>query len=304
LVNEYIMYCDESEAKGRYYSNFYGGALVRSKDLKLATSFLKQKKSELNLYGEIKWSKVTSIYCGKYIKLMNSFFDLIEKDMIKVRMMFTQNIYEASNLTPYHREHEYFLLYYQFVKNSFGWRYSNETSQPIGLRIYFDKLPNTREKAEQFKSFIRGLSKNPEFIKSRIFIRDDAIAEVTSHDHVILQCLDVVLGAIHFRLNDKHKEISIETGIRAKRTIAKEALYKHINKRICFMHPNFNIGLTTGRNDNLKNAWCHSYRHRLFVPKDKKIDLGKAKNKGKKKQKNPASAMSFDVAHVERETSQ
>ena len=30
---EFIIYTDESEKKGKFYSNFYGGVLVRSPDL-------------------------------------------------------------------------------------------------------------------------------------------------------------------------------------------------------------------------------------------------------------------------------
>ncbi len=29
---QYIIYCDESVKRGDYFSNFYGGALVRSND--------------------------------------------------------------------------------------------------------------------------------------------------------------------------------------------------------------------------------------------------------------------------------
>ncbi len=29
----YIIYCDESVKKGKYFSNFYGGAIINSNDL-------------------------------------------------------------------------------------------------------------------------------------------------------------------------------------------------------------------------------------------------------------------------------
>ena len=31
-VMEYLIFCDESLLKGQFFSHFYGGALVRSKD--------------------------------------------------------------------------------------------------------------------------------------------------------------------------------------------------------------------------------------------------------------------------------
>ena len=117
---EYVIYCDESASKGSSYSNFYGGVLVRSCDLIGAVVRMQDKKAELNLHQEVKWQKVTTAYLEKYCSLVNAFFDLVKQDRIKVRIMFTQNCFPAQDLEQYHREHEYFLLYYQFVKHAFG----------------------------------------------------------------------------------------------------------------------------------------------------------------------------------------
>lgn len=298
---EYIIYCDESDSRGSYYSNFYGGALIRSKDLLEVENCLQQKKLKLNLHGEVKWSKITSNYRDKYVDLMNTFFNFVKDNKIKIRIMFTQNMHVA-NFTKYQQEQEYFLLYYQFIKHIFGLQYSNFQEMPIGIRIYFDQFPvSTREKVEQFKSYIYGLSKNPAFRKAKIAIRQDQIAEVSSHEHVILQCLDIVLGAVQFRLNDKHLAKPLGSMVRAKRTLAKEYVYKEINKSIRLIHPNFNIGITTGTGGNMENCWNHSYRHWLFKAHNSSTDLSKTK---RAKKENPTSAMSLDVSHVEREISQ
>lgn len=279
MAQQYIIYCDESDSRGTYFSNFYGGALVRSKDFDSIKSILETKKHELNLFNEIKWSRVTENYCDKYINLINTFLDFVFHDKIKIRIMFTQNIFEAKNLSSYHREHEYFILYYQFIKHAFGLQYSNDTQEEIKMRVYFDWLPDTKEKAAQFKSFIQNLSSNSAFRSAKILIMQDQLAEIDSKDHVILQCLDVILGAIHFRLNDKHKEKSPEKNRRGKRTIAKEKLYKHILQRIQEIYPKFNIGTSTATYSNPKNLWEHRYRHWLFKPRDRKINLTRGKNK-------------------------
>jgi|SRR5690554_133276 len=94
------------------------------------------------------------------------------------------------------------------------------------------------------------------------------IAEVDSKRHVLLQCVDVVLGAMQFRLNDKHKEKPEGSRTRGKRTIAKEGVYRHILARIQQIYPRFNIGRPTSLRVNMTNLWKDSYRHWLFVPKD------------------------------------
>jgi len=105
------------------------------------------------------------------------------------------------------------------------------------------------------------------------------VAEVKSHDHVVLQCLDIVIGAICFRLNDKHKIKQKGMNRRGNRTIAKEKLYKSILRRIRDIYPNFNIGTTTGRKNGIEYTWLHPYRHWRFIPSDYKYDKLRTKQK-------------------------
>ena len=87
----YIIYCDESEENGRYFSNFYGGALVRSTELEQVQRTLEKRKQKLNLFSEVKWKKITENYAQKYSELPDTFFDLVQANKIKVRVMFTQH---------------------------------------------------------------------------------------------------------------------------------------------------------------------------------------------------------------------
>ena len=170
MSKEYIIYCDESIDKGRYFSHFYGGALVRSQELGEVQKVLVAKKNELNLYNEIKWSKVTYQYLDKYIDLMEAFFDFVAEDQVKIRVMYTQNSIIPSSLSPEQINNEYFLLYYQFIKHAFGLQYSNSTDEKIRVRLYLDDLPDTREKAAIFKNFLLSLNKNPQFQNAGIYI--------------------------------------------------------------------------------------------------------------------------------------
>ena len=49
----YIIYCDESDDKGQFYSNFYGGALLRDSDRLRIEDRLKKVKSDVKLTGEV-----------------------------------------------------------------------------------------------------------------------------------------------------------------------------------------------------------------------------------------------------------
>ena len=104
------------------------------------------------------------------------------------------------------------------------------------------------------------------FQNARIVIGDGDVAEVNSKKHLPLQVVDVVLGAMCFRLNDKHKERGID-GKRAKRNIVKEKLYKYIRTKIWELHPGFNIGVTTPIT-KMSDLWERPYLHWNFVPKN------------------------------------
>lgn len=137
------------------------------------------------------------------------------------------------------------------------------------LRIYFDQLPDTKEKCERFKEYVRRLPDISDFqdVHGRLHIRKEDVTDVRSHDHVLLQCADIVLGAMYFRLNELHKEKPEGSRTRGKRTIAKEKLYRHINKRIRELLPNFNIGISTGRYGRETPDWDLPYSHWRFVPR-------------------------------------
>lgn len=278
MATELIVYTDESDKDGEYFSNFYGGVLVRSRDLAAVIAQLEICKQEQNLFQEIKWQKVTANYLEKYIAMMDAFFDIIAADTAKVRIMFTNNQYVPQGLTREQRQTEYHRLYYQFIKHAFGLQHSSaELQSPIRVRLNLDQMPTSREETAQFKSYVEGLNQNPQFREASIRFDKQQIAEVDSSDHVLLQCLDIVLGSMAFRLNDKHLAKPPGQSRRGKRTIAKEKLYRHISTRIRQIYPNFNIGESTGKQNDWANVWKHPYRHWKLIPKDHKRDKTKAK---------------------------
>lgn len=278
MKRQYVIYADESHRKGKFYSNFYGGALVDYCELEKLSTQLNNKKNQLGLFSEVKWTKVTEQYLDKYIKLIDFFFKYVNSNKIKIRIMFRQNANVPQNLSREHEEKEYFLLYYQFIKHAFGIDYCNpnENDQVI-LKMYFDKLPDTRKKNREFKGYIYSL--NDFFCINNVHIYNEDIAEVDSKNHVILQCMDIILGAINFKLNDMDKEKMPNSNRRGKRTKAKEKLYKNILKNIKENHKNFNIGVSTSTRGDYTNNWKDSYRHWCFKSKNSIFDSTLTKKK-------------------------
>lgn len=66
--------------------------------------------------------------------------------------MFRQNAQVPQNLKREHEEKEYFLLYYQFIKHAFGIDYCNTKEKDyVVLKLYFDKLPDTKKIIKSLK---------------------------------------------------------------------------------------------------------------------------------------------------------
>lgn len=283
VEKEYILFCDESDKDGAFFSNFYGGLLVGASAYLPVSERLNAAKVAQNLFKEVKWKKVTAAYLDKYRALMDAFFEEIRAGRVKVRIMFRQNAQEPSGLTPEQRQTTYWRLYYQFVKHAFGFARMPRGAGPTRLRVYFDQFPDTGEQAAKFKGYIEALGSSPAFRDARLHLWKEDITEVDSHDHVLLQCLDVVLGSICFRLNDKHLAKPAGKRRRGQTTVAKDELRKHILAHIQRLRPNFNIGITTGGGP--EERWAMPYRHWCFRPTEFEYDSSKTKRGAKK---NPA----------------
>ncbi|MCU0469117.1 MAG: DUF3800 domain-containing protein [Arcicella sp.] len=264
----FYIFCDESLIKGKKYSNFYGGLLIQKSDFEWVKEALYQKIKELNLEDtELKWQNINVHRLTAYQKIIDYIFELIKQDLIKIRIMFTDNRHRPINLSHHHKTHQYHILYYQFLKHAFGLKYIS-SEKIVDLEIFFDKIPDKEDKNKEFKKFIHGLQHLPDFQESKIQIKIDSIYEVDSKDHILMQCLDIVLGAMSFRLNDMHKVKPEGQRTRGKRTIAKDKLFKHLNRHIREVRPHFNISISTGIDNDNTNLFNHPYRHWLFIPKD------------------------------------
>jgi len=262
---EYIIFCDESDVSGKHYSNFYGGLMVGSSQYNRITDMLNAEKKRLNLFGEVKWSKVSAQYLDKYEALIRTFFKAVHDGHVRVRIMFRKSDHQAVGLTQEQIQDTYFRLYYQFIKHAFGLQYRLHPGQPTALKLYFDEFPQqSKEAITRFKGYILALKDNSKIRQAGFTIALENIAEIHSHDHVLVQCLDIVLGAMSFRLNHKHREIPPGKKRRGKKTLAKEKLYKTILAEIRRKKKHFNIGISTS--GDKASHWSAPYQHWNFIP--------------------------------------
>ncbi len=272
------IWLDESTKEGEFYSNFYGGIMIDSRNLNDVLYIMKRSVDENGLSGhEIKWQKVNENHFESYKKVVDTIFDLLQNGLIKMRIFFRSNQYNAVGLTKEQKIKAYQMLYYQFVKSAFGLKFANsDMSKPLRVHLSFDEMPLCNDDKSEFRNYIMRLNQVKEFSQANIRFSESDIIEVDSRNELPLQFLDLILGAMSFRLNNKHTIIPEGSRVRGKRTRIKEKLYKYINEKIREIKPGFNIGVSTGRRSDM-DVWTDPYRHWCFVPHNNIRDLSKTK---------------------------
>jgi hypothetical protein len=277
MGRRYIIFCDESDDKGRFYSNFYGGILIEASKQQAIEDELQACKDALNIFSvEMKWERITAPYADKYIEFVHKAFDIVERGDMKVRIMFTQNRNQPV-LEDYQIGNDYFMLYYQFIKHAFGLQHAVPEGDTASAAVLLDDVPHSADKLHQFKSYLSSLSAFPKWARAGFSIAYEDIADVNSKDHNILQALDVILGGMQSRLNEKHTKPQAPLKRRGKRTKAKAKVYKAIKDRVWAIYPNFNVGVSTATAEGLHMRFEHRYRHWLFVPSNAEVDPDRTK---------------------------
>lgn len=274
----YVIYADESDKRGRYFSNFFGGVLLSATDQQAINRELDEKKAELGLTHELKWQNVDQSCVDRYIEFIRAYFSYVATSRLKVRIMFTQNMRVPINLQKRHHDDQYFLLYYQFIKHAFGLKFADHNPyQAVFVTVLPDKIPDTKERVDRFRDYLCRIPGSSWMRGCNLYIPKATINDVDSKKHAILQGLDIILGSMSSKLNNKLKDIPAGKRRRGKRTVAKEKLYRAINEEIRKIYPNFNVGVGTACHYGPSDRWTHPYRHWLFMPRGHVIDrrLGK-----------------------------
>lgn len=258
-LKKYIIICDESTKHGNLYSYFYGGAMIEENKYEKISGILNDYKSKFG-FNELKRVKITNDNYKHYIEIMDLFFTFVKSGSIKLRIMFSPNDQLIKNIK--HSEDESFMkFYYAFIINAFNIFYAKEDFR---LRLIFDDLPETKIQCEKFKRLLtKKIELNEKPNTNKVYLKKEDIEEVDSKKHIILQCVDVVVGLIDFILNTPLEEIS-----KSKRAIARYKVWQEVYKNILEIDDNFNLLKTT--NPVYSHiGWKGLYRHFVYHQKVK-----------------------------------
>lgn len=255
-LEKYVIVCDESTKKGERYSYFYGGAIIKESQYEKFSNFLNDYKSKFGL-NELKRTKITDKNYKDYIQVLELFFMFVKGGYIKLRMMFSPNEELIDRIPTVHNE-TFLKFYYAFIINAFSIFYAKHN---IMLRLICDDLPETKEQCCKFKScIVSKIKSNKKPNTNKVYLSSREIEEVDSRKHVILQCVDVVVGLLDFYLNS-----TVET-LKSKRSQAKLKVWNFIFKNIEDIKPGIKLTETTKPIYSNK-GWVDSYKHFVYQQK-------------------------------------
>lgn len=245
----YIIVCDESTRYGKDYSYFYGGAIIEESKYQHINEVLKSYQLSKNM-GEIKRTKITCSNYRDYIEILELFFTYVKSGAIKARVMFSPN--KQLEILPKKENQTYCKFYYLFIRYAFSITYARE---PITLRLIFDDLPEKKAYADAFKNYlVTNLNSAKVVGGNPVNLIKKDIEEVDSKKHVILQCMDVIVGLVDFALNTSYEDRI------SKRGQARTMVWKQLERYIYEIHPNFNMRETTNPIFSHR-GWIDEYKH-------------------------------------------
>lgn len=254
------VYCDESVYSGRLFSNFYGGVLIRDKDKDFVINRLYYIKNLRRITtSEFKWEKINSSNIANYIKFIDEFFKLINDDKIRIRVKFINNADKIPGGTINYYRNTYQNLYLSFLRHAFGFKYLNNYS----ISFFFDTLPLNNAKKIKFFSKVSYLSKENNWDGNNIIINPDNIREVVSHDEILIQVIDVVIGSINFMNNGEYTKL--RDGLR-KRTIAKNIVAQYIHFKLLELDEYYNPSKSTYKYYETENELRLKFRQWVLKP--------------------------------------
>lgn len=256
-MDSYIIICDESTKKGKNYSYFYGGAILKENKYDKISMILNDYKSKLG-FNELKRVKISEANYKAYIDVLDLFFTFVKSGDIKVRIMFSPNNQLMVDI-PHSCNETFMKFYHTFIINAFNIFYAKHNFR---LRVVCDDLPETKKQCRVFKQcLVQKIATNKKPNTNKVYIKQRYIEEVDSSKHVILQCVDVIVGLVDFILNTSKDDIR-----QSKRAMARYRVWNHLIECIKDLDNNFVVEETTRPVYSFR-GWVKKYSHFVYQKK-------------------------------------
>lgn len=191
------IYADES-CKDTHKYLILGGICINSNYIDEVTSKLINVRDEHKTYGEVKWSKVSKAKYKFYEDYIKIFFEYCSKDILHFHYLsvdtstFNNRLHNGGN-----SELGFDKLIYQLLLHKFGARYGRDNK----IQVYLDER-TTKNKPDSMTEILNAGVNKKYKINTQPFRR---VTFQNSKSSEIIQLNDLLIGAVGFRANNRHK---------------------------------------------------------------------------------------------------
>lgn len=179
------IYCDESchiEHDHKPYM-FFGSVSSAYNQVKIHTNYIKELKKKHNFYAEIKWTGVSKSKVHFYMDLVDYFF----ATDLKFRAVGVEKA--KINIEAFNKSYDdfYYTMYYYLLNHNINSLYS--------YNVYLDiKDTLSANKVNKLKEILN--------TKFGVFRN---VQNIRSHESILMQLTDFMMGAISYLHNDEKK---------------------------------------------------------------------------------------------------
>ena len=228
MSGEYNLYCDESchlPNDGNHIMVLGGVWCPKDKSREI-NDRIREIKEKYNIGTEMKWVKLSSAKLQAYTELINYFFD---DDDLHFRVLIVDNK-DKLNHETYHQTHDhwYYKMYFDMIKTIL---YPNAK-----YNIYLD-IKDTKSKTKVRK--LQEILHNSRYTFSKNTIKN--IQVIRSHEVEIMQIVDILIGAIAYKLRG-FQQMEAKNSIialiekRSRYQFEQSALYREDKFNIFHLH--------------------------------------------------------------------
>jgi hypothetical protein len=186
-LKTFNIYCDESchLENGHQKYMLLGCVSSAYNQVKRHTERIKKLKDEHNFYGEIKWSGVSNSQLQFYKELMDYFFDS--------QLRFRAVVVNKSKIKNGEFNQDFDTFYYKM----YSYLLNHNKNSQYAYNVYLDiKDDLSAYKVQKLKEILN--------VKFGVFRN---VQNMRSHESILLQLSDFLMGAISYHLNNDKKKV-------------------------------------------------------------------------------------------------
>ncbi len=179
----------------------YGGIITPAHNVDAFNALIDTWRVENNMKSEMKWAKVSRNKLDKYISFVDLFFDHAAPEFCHFKSVVLDTPH-IDYKTHHNGDDElaFYKFYYHFLLHKFGPYAATDDHR---LSVFIDHRSTTRERLSDLRRCLNaGIRKT----HGRTCDVVNAVEPRVSHECNLIQLADVLMGAIAYHCNARHKE--------------------------------------------------------------------------------------------------